>query len=535
MAILDQYGNEIRNNKPIRGEIAIDTFRSRYSTYPTQGMTPEKLATVLKEADLGNVYRQAEMFEEMEEKDCTLSSILGTRRGAVSGLKWEVLPATDSREDKKIAQAGKEMLESLESLRDTLFDIGDAVGKGFAMCEIMWDPTPSACGISEIKWVHQKKFTFYAPADWGSTILQYPRLLTDAEPIFGEEVPANKFVYHRHKARSGSAPRGGLSRPCAYMWLFKNFDIKDWLIFNDLYSVPMRIGKYKSGSTPDEIDILKRATMAVAVDAAAVISDNTLIELLETKSTGDAKGFQMFADFCDRSMTKAVLGHTGAVESASGKLGNEDQAKEVRQDLLEADAEALETCVKFQILKPWVAFNFGPDKAVPKFKLHYEAPDDLEKAAKVYGILVKDVGFNGIPQSHIYDRFGIPQPKAGEVTVQPPAAPAGGGDLGLGLNDNGNQDTTKLANKAALPATLDGSNQVEAGLTTKLALTADSQTSEWVAQLRALVMNASSLEELAATILSAYPGMSVDGLAGIMAQEAMRAAMAGRIDAESGA
>ena len=532
MGILDQYGKELKTGAPIRGEIAVDTLRNRYSTYPSSGMTPEKLAGVLREGDMGNVARQAELFEEMEEKDCHLASILGTRKMAVSGLRWEVLPASDSREDKKIAAAAKEMFDSLESLRDTLFDILDAAGKGFSMGEIMWDPTPAATWIREIKWVHQKKFTFYAV----ERTLTYPRLLTDASPLLGEELPANKFVFHRHRARSGITPRGGLLRPVSFMWLFKNFDIKDWLIFNDLYSVPMRIGKYKPGSAPDEINILKSATLNVAVDAAAVISDNTVIELLEAKNRGDSQAFQALADFCDRAMTKAVLGHTGAAESTAGKLGSEDQAKEVRQDILEADAEALETCIKFQVLKPWVGFNFGWDKGIPKFKLHYEAPEDLEKAAKVYGILVKDMGFGGIPESHIYDRFGIPLPKAGEAVVKAAvAAPVAGDPGAVGANPapvvantlRRVQDLGAIHVGAVREPPLQGMINVTGDRL-------DPVTGAWLDAVKQVVNNTASLEELRDAIMNAYPDLPIEESARIMAEQTMKASMIGRLKIVNG-
>jgi phage gp29-like protein len=420
MGILDQYGKEIKHNKPIVDEIAVQTIRDRYSSYPSFGLTPERLAAILKEADQGDVYRQAELFEEMEEKDCHLGSVLGTRKLAVSGLKWEVLPASESAEDKKIAAAAKEMLDYVENWRDCLFDVLDGVGKGFSVSEIMWELVGRQVWIQSVNWVHQKKFTFYTP----EKLLRVPRLLTDADPVYGEELIPNKFVVHRHRARSGATPRGGLIRPCSYMYLFKNYDLKDWVIFNDLYSVPMRVGKYKSGAGQPEKDALKQAVFNIGIDAAAVISDTTVIELLEAKNRGDASAFESLANFCERSMSKVVLGHTGTVESTAGKLGNEDQAKEVRQDLLEADGEALENTIRFQVFKPWVAFNFGPDKGIPIFKLHYEAPEDMETAAKVYGILVKDVGFAGIPVDHIHERFSIPKAQNDEETIKPaPVAP----------------------------------------------------------------------------------------------------------------
>lgn len=413
--LLDQFGREIKSNKPILQEVAVQTVRDRYANYPSQGLTPERLATIFKEADQGDVMRQSELFEEMEEKDLHLGGILQTRKLAVMGLGWDILPASDSPEDKKIADAATEMLEYIENFEDALLDMLDAIGKGFAVQEIIWELAEGKIWIKEIKWIHQRRFTFNSMA----ALLETPRLLTDAAPAYGEELIPNKFILHKYRARSGATARGGLLRPCSYMYLFKNYDIKDWLIFNELFSVPMRVGKYKPGSSPAEIDALKKAVFNLGVDAAAVISDNSIIELLESKLRGDSGTFTSLAEFCDKAMSKSVLGHTGSAESTPGKLGGEDQAGDVRQDLVEADAKAIMKTIKFQVIKPWVLFNFGPDKGLPIFKLHFEGDEDLEMIARVYGTLVRDAGFEGIPESHIYDRFSIPLPTEGEKTLKP--------------------------------------------------------------------------------------------------------------------
>jgi phage gp29-like protein len=454
--LVDQFGKEIKQNRPVLAEISVQTIRDRYSNYPSHGLTPERLATILKEADQGDVYRQSELFEEMEEKDIHLGSVLGTRKLAVAGLEWEILPASESAEDKNIADKAKEMIGYIESWEDNTLDILDAIGKGFSVQEIMWDISEGQVWAKEMKYVHPKRFTFSGPPDSQATgvgvinpLLNIPRLITDEAQIYGEELLPNKFVFHRYKARSGATSRGGLCRPCSYMYLFKNYDIKDWLIFNELYSVPMRVGKYRAGASKDDIEKLKLAVFNLGVDAAAVISDSTVIELLESKVRGETSAFKDLAEFCEKGMSKAVLGHTGSSDSTPGKLGGEDQASEVRQDILEADAKAFMKTIRFQLLKPWVSYNFGPDKGVPKFLLHYTAEEDLEQTAKVYGSLVKDVNFKGIPVKHIHERFNIPVAAEGEETVS--AAPQG-----LGFQPITNKtkcgcgkEHTMMVNKAA--------------------------------------------------------------------------------------
>lgn len=447
--LVDRFGKEISSNKPIIEEIAVQTVRDRYGSYPSSGLTPQRLASIFKEADQGDVSRQAELFEEMEEKDLHLAGIIQTRKLAVSGLDWEILPASDNdAEASKIAAAAKEMMEYIENFEDALLDMLDAIGKGFAVQEIMWEIAEGKVWAKEVEWIHQRRFTFNSPA----ALLESPRLLTDDEPVWGEELIPNKFVVHKYRARSGATARGGLFRPCAWMFLFKNFDIKNWLIFNELFAVPMRVGKYKPGTQPDEIAKLKQAVFNLGVDAAAVVSDTTMIELVESKLRGDVSSFEKFEELCDKSMSKCVLGHTGSAEGTPGKLGGEGEARDVRQDLLEADAKAVQKTIRFQLLAPWVAYNYGPATGVPKFKLHFEGEEDLEKTAKTYGTLVKDVNFEGIPESHIHERFGIPKPADGEKTVK--AQTQGG--------FQNNVQGQKMANKGIIVKNAAGDAEAEA-------------------------------------------------------------------------
>ncbi|MBF0556719.1 MAG: DUF935 family protein [Nitrospirae bacterium] len=443
MALVDRYGKPIKSGKPVTDEIAVATVRDRYSTYPSQGLTPERLTKIFKEADQGNVSRQAELFEEMEEKDLHLGSVLQTRKLQVIGLEYEILPAAQGTGDKKIAAAAKEMLEGIENLDDALLDLADAIGKGFSVLEIMWDISGKQWYITELKHVHQKRFTF----NQREAISTMPYLLTPASPVWGEELIPNKFVVHRYRSRSGITPRAGLLRPCAFAYIFKNYNIKDWLIFNELFSTPMRMGKYQPGASKDEIAVLKQAVFNMGIDAAAVISSSTTIELLESKLRADPKSFSEFLDVFDKAISKAVLGHTGSADSTPGKLGADDQAHEVRHELLASDAKALAGTIRNQIIGPWVLFNYGPNAAVPLFKFHYEEKEDLDATAKVYASLVT-MGFKDIGMKHIHERFGIPVPEQGEETLKTYIGGGAGTDSMATINNNANAISV---NKATLP------------------------------------------------------------------------------------
>ena len=55
--------------RPVTERLIPREYSDRSSYYPSNGLTPRKLARIFKAADLGDVSEQMELFEEMEEKE----------------------------------------------------------------------------------------------------------------------------------------------------------------------------------------------------------------------------------------------------------------------------------------------------------------------------------------------------------------------------------------------------------------------------------------------------------------------------------
>lgn len=422
--LYDPYGREITAppKKPNTDMLGSVRVRDQWSTYPSVKLTPEKLAGIFKEADAGDILRQAELFEEMEEKDPILGSKLQTRRLAVQSLEMEILPASDSAEDQKIVDAYKENHDELD-LDEPYLHLLDGIGKGFGTVEINWEQQGKQSWINCFEWIPQKRWTFTEfSAGWNTPLPKLPRLLTDAEPLTGEDVPPFKAVYHRYLGRSGFAQRAGLLRGLAYYYLFKNYDVKDWIIFLEKFGQPLRIGKFTPGASEDDKRVLKEALQNLGTDAAALISDTTMLEIIESKSTQTSSDmYQSAAQYFDHVYTIGVLGQAATTEATPGKLGNENAKEQVRDDLLRADARALAKTWRQQVIWPWVGFNFGWDKKIPKAVFPIVEPEDLSALATTYKTLV-DMGAP-IPVSHVRKKFAIPEPEGNEEVLTAPAQP----------------------------------------------------------------------------------------------------------------
>jgi hypothetical protein len=295
------------------------------------------------------------------------------------------------------------------------------------MCEIGWSTDSGKAMIAELSWIHAKKAVFYERGGnmWEKSF-ESPRVMTETEPIYGELMPPFKLVYHKYKARSGYDTRAGVLRVCAWMYLFKNYGIKDWVAFAEVFGMPLRLGKYDAGASKPDKDALAAAIQSLGSDAAGIISKNTEIEFIQAvKTTGTDNIYEALANFCDKQMSKAILGQTATTEGTPGKLGNETAQDKVRADLIEADAESLSKTVRFQIIRPLVGYNFGWDKPLPWFAMKYEAPEDLKTLSDVY-VNVSKIG-QPISAEHVSEKFKIPLPKEGETLLSPqPAAPFAG-------------------------------------------------------------------------------------------------------------
>ena len=65
--------------RPVTARVAVGDVNDKFSDYPSNGLTPRRLARIFREADEGNVRAQMELFEEMEEKDTHLFSQMQIR------------------------------------------------------------------------------------------------------------------------------------------------------------------------------------------------------------------------------------------------------------------------------------------------------------------------------------------------------------------------------------------------------------------------------------------------------------------------
>ena len=386
--------------EPQWGRLYPGSRPERYSSYPSAGLTPGRLAAIFRAADQGDIREQMELYEEMEEKDAHLAAILQTRKVAVQGLAYRLVPAAETTPERKIADFVREVLDRLD-FDQIIMNILDALGKGFSVNEIIWGVRDNRV-VEAVEWLDPKRMSFM---NGEQPELVAPDGYTVIKP------PPWKIIFHRCILRSGSVVRAGLLRAVAWVYLFKNYALKDWNIFNEVFGMPLRLGKFDPTATPEDREILSRAIQALGSDAAAIISKNTEIEFVEApgRSGGQENPFMAMAEFCNREMSKAILGQTLTtdVHRATGTYAAARVHHEVRRDIVQSDADSLAATLQGQLLRPLVGFNFGWDRRPPTLQFYAETEVNLREMAETYEKLMA-MGVR-IPPEHIAEVFHLPR------------------------------------------------------------------------------------------------------------------------------
>ncbi len=384
----------IKRSTPSKGEIVATRQSAYWSASVARNLTPGRLTTILSNLDSGDIYDAMALFDEMEEKDLHLGAVTQTRTLAAISQDRDIVPASGSPADGQIADFVRERFESIPRRSALLCGLMSAVTHGFAMAEIIWDVSGGITDIVDIKPRPQKFFTFNDMSNRGS-LTEFPRYL-DPEVPGGVKLPREKFIFHRHYAGHGDCLRAGIYRGISWYYLFTNFTIKDWLTFIDLYGIPLRLGKFKKTADDKAREVLKDAVSNLGSDAAAVISDDTTIEFIHSALSGNHTLFQSANEFFNRQKSKRVLGQTLTTEGGGSSGGGGGGAyalgkvhDRVRGDIVAFDCKSLDETLTFDLVKPLVDFNFGPQKAYPKIVTRFNRADETAVKLEQVGKLVE--------------------------------------------------------------------------------------------------------------------------------------------------
>lgn len=518
ITLYDAYNRPVQKNV-LAQEVArpsLTGVRSLWNySYVTGGLTPQRLAALLKNAAEGDADAYLTLAEEMEEKDLHYASVLGTRKRAVARLPLVVEAASDDPADVALADEVRALFKRRGS-KGMIEECLDALGKGYSVVEIMWNKSKQPWQPGRYEWRDPRFFQF------DRVTLRELRLKDESDHMNGLPLPAYKFIVHTPRLKTGIPIRGGLARLAAWTYCFKNFAVKDWVAFCEVFGMPLRVGKYRPGETEDNIAILKSAVANLGSDAAAVVPEGMLIEFIESaKSTGGESLFERIADWFDKQLSKGILGQTMTADDGS----SQSQAtvhNEVREDIRDADAEQLAETLERDLVIPYIDLNHGPQENYPTLCLREPDQTDIPVITEALAKLVP-LGLR-VETSQVLDKLGFSDPAKDAVCLGDKPVPPGNRAAAT------NRATALNAEQAAQFTPVQQSIET---LKDAAVGQAGPAMAGMLAQVADIIQGAASYDEALARLATAYAAMDETDLAELLAQACFSAQVAGRIDAQA--
>lgn len=484
-----------------------------FQGHPSRGLTPSKLASILDQAERGDMIAQYELYEDIEEKDGHVYAEMGKRRRALLSLHGEVVPPPNaSARERRNAIALGELLASIDDLEDVLFDITDAIGKGFSCLEFGgWSNTPGERLPLSI--THRPQ-SWFVPHRGETT-----QTLRLRGPAGGEPLNPFGWITHTHKAKSGYLERSALFRVLVWPYLFKNYSVGDLAEFLEIYGIPIRLGTYPGGANNEEKLTLLRALSQIGHNAAGIIPAGMEVDFKDA-TTGDPDAYNAMIAWAERTQSKAILGGTLTSDSGAGTntnaLGNVHN--ECRLDLRDADAAQVARTISRDLLYPIALLNgLTIDwRRCPRYRFNTNETEDLNTYSEALPPLV-GMGLR-IGRQWAQERLGIPEPEPDEDVLAAPA-PAQAFTARAAL----------AAHRPGAPAPVQPPEQMLPRLGQDLSMPVE----QWIDAVRELAAQVSSIEELRDRLLQLYPDMTLDDYAAAMRDGLAAANLAGRNEADA--
>lgn len=515
--IVDMYGRPLSSQDLTEQQTELDAklaqLQRHYSDHPSSGLNPRKLAGILRNAEHHDLIAQSELAEDMEEKDAHLQSELSKRKMSLLGQDWRIVPPRNATAaEQRDCEMLQEMLEDATWLDDAIFDMSDAILKGFSNLELQWAYQDKTHVVSGYDWRDTAWFTTH-PDNRNELRLRDGSYEGEALRPFG-------WISHLAKAKSGYIQRRGLIRVLAWPFLFKNYSVRDLAEFLEIYGLPLRIGKYPDGASEREKLTLLRAVMSIGHNAGGIIPKGMEIDF-EKAAEGGADPFMAMIAWSEKSMSKAILGGT-LTSQADGKtstnaLGNVHN--EVREEIRDFDLKRIAATLTRDLVYPLYALNgksYQSPHRCPRFEFDLTEAEDIEHLSKSLPNLVK-LGMR-IPLSWAHEKTQIPQAKDGEAVLGEAPKP----------------ETTppKAKGEAALSA--EQETDIAKTQADTLRKEAGGLLDLMVDDVRELVENATSLEQLREDILKLKGVIKTEDLGNVLALAFAAAELAGIAEVEDG-
>lgn len=388
------------------------------SQRPGYHLTPARLFSAYRQAEMGAPLLQCDVFEDVLENDGHLRGQYESRLSAVAYRPW-ILQA--GGKDAQSIAAANVLASALKrtNMLPLLWHLMEALGYGWSGVNTAWKFDEDQMTVVPDRFLLAAHRRFLI-SDAGMGDLTFR---TEQNQWPGEPLDRGEWIIARRPHRL--IMRAGLFRTTSWWALFKRMSITDWIVFAEKFGIPIVLGTYSERASPESRAALLQAITDIGSDGQAVLSELTkiVIESAQTRSGDVSSLHPAVAARCDAEISKVITGATLNVESGgpgSFALGKVHEGR--ANSLVFADAMWIQDVFQQHVIVPFVEYNPQFRNAeLPRLVIRVRPEMTPEIAVKVYGKL-QAMGLE-IEDEQMMEEFGLRRPEVGGVLKPRYAAP----------------------------------------------------------------------------------------------------------------
>jgi phage gp29-like protein len=464
------------------------------------------------DAILRKMGKSQEVFDAIIA-DAHVIGELRPMRANIITYNWRISPSGDKPEDMRAYELAQQVYSKQPAPRmgwpDVFWNMHEAILRGQRIHEVVWDVVDGL--QTPVRLIDRPNHRFVYGLD------NELRLLTRENRFEGAPVDDYKFLVSRHMPSYDNPYGLALLSSCFWPYTFKHGGFKFFVKFCEKYGIPWAVGKYPAGTAQSQIDALADGLARMVEDAIAAIPDSGAVELIEAGSSGSQLPQERLIQVCNAEMSKCLNSQTLATEiNGQGSYAAAQTHRAREQDNGAADRKIVED-TNNELLAWMTELNFA-GAAAPTFEFY----DEAEARKDWVEVFTGARDFLDVPVKFAHERLQIPEPVDGEAVLPRSAAPAVvPGTANFSLSDF----AAGAANNDPSPVT---------AMAGQLAQDAADPLKQMLDDLRGMVDQAESMEDLRDRVTNGYGHLDSSDLVEVMGVAFSSANLAGRFDVNEG-
>lgn len=308
----------------LTGPRALASRRARFT--PIRALTPDSLTRILDGFHEGELRSAALLWEAIEQRDDVIKAVATKRKKAPARFGWEIV--TDRE-----GEAARRQQAALEAFYRNLVvthacdrnerggfslllrQMMDAVGKRYAVHEIVWQPQAGRLSAT---------FQF-VPLWFFENRTGALRFLDSETATAGRPLEPGGWLV---------STGDGLMEACSIAYLFKHLPLRDWLIYCERNGMPGVRGVTDALPSTPEWEAAREAVRDFGAEFHALMSRGTEIEPIDLSANGQLP-YPLLVERMDKALATLWRGSsmgTVATEGAGISLQGRETALIERED-----------------------------------------------------------------------------------------------------------------------------------------------------------------------------------------------------------